>query len=365
LNRILLIAFQQALRSVALILLPLSFIALFAWSTAGSATGNTSDPIRAAIWMWLGSHLVPFKLSLASGFSSGALSYLPIGAAILPWFAVRSGFRRASEFSNNPRGARTFVVFFYTLLATLAAVLSQSENIKPNLVLTPVFVLLLALSATVNYQSNFFHRFRFIVYAFIAVLGLITMTIGISLILHFEIVKSLAIVIQPGIMGGILFTILQLLYLPNFALAGLSYFFGPGFSLGLGTLISPINFELNSLPAIPIFGALPTSEHPLALIALVIPVLIIALNQLKISLEYKEFGARQKEILFSALPFIALLTLLSFLAGGTLLTQDMNPVGVTLWKLPALIAAIQLLTLILGLYLPKFFKFIKSRKSEI
>jgi hypothetical protein len=130
-------------------------------------------------------------------------------------------------------------------------------------------------------------------------------------------------------------------------------------------LISPINFELNSLPAIPIFGSLPTSEHPLALIALVIPVFIIALNQLKISLEYKEFGARQKEILFSALPFIALLFVASFLAGGTLLTKDMNPVGVTLWKLPALIASIQLLTLIFGLYLPEFFKFVKSRKSEI
>ena len=223
-GRILLVTFQQALRSVALVLLPLSFIALFAWSTAGSATGNTSDPIRAAIWMWLGSHLVPFKLSLASGFSSGALSYLPIGAAILPWLAIRSGFRRASEFSSNPRGSRTFVVFFYTVIATLAAALSQSENIKPNLVLTPVFVLLLALSATINYQSNLFDRFKFIVYALISVLGLTTIAIGISLILHFEIVKSLAIVIQPGIMGGILFTILQLLYLPNFAIAGVSYF---------------------------------------------------------------------------------------------------------------------------------------------
>ena len=315
--------------------------------------------------MWLGSHLVPFKLSLASGFSSGALSYLPIGAAILPWLAIRSGFRRASEFSNNPRGSRTFVAFFYTAIATLAAALSQSENIKPNLVLTPVFVLLLALSATLNYQSNIFNRFKFMVYAFIAVLGLTTIVIGISLILHFEIVKSLAIVIQPGIMGGILFTVLQLLYLPNLALAGVSYFFGPGFSLGLGTLISPISFELNSLPAIPIFGSLPTSEHPLALIALVIPVLIVALNQLKVSLEYKEFRARQSEILLGVLPFIALLSLFSFLAGGTLLTQDMNPVGITWWKLPALIAAIQLLTLIFGLYLPKFFNFIKSRKSEI
>ena len=284
-SRILLIAFQQALRSVALILLPLSFIALFAWSTAGSATGNTSDPIRAAIWMWLGSHLVPFKLSLSAGFSSGALSYLPIGAAIFPWLAIRSGFRRASEFSNNPRGSRTFLLFFYTVIATLAAALSQSENIKPNLILTPVFVLILGLSATINYQESFFHKFKFITYAFISLLGLTTLAIGISLILHFEIVKSLAIVIQPGIMGGILFTVLQLLYLPNFALAGLSYFFGPGFSLGLGTLISPLTLEIDSLPAIPLLGSLPTSEYPLLLIALIVPILIVALNQLKITLE--------------------------------------------------------------------------------
>ena len=251
---------------MALILLPLSFIALFAWSTAGSATGNTSDPIRAAIWMWLGSHLVPFKLSLSAGFSSGALSYLPIGAAIFPWLAIRSGFRRASEFSNNPRGSRTFLLFFYTAIATLAAALSQSENIKPNLILTPVFVLILGLSATINYQGSFFHKFKFITYAFISLLGLTTLAIGISLILHFEIVKSLAIVIQPGIMGGILFTVLQLLYLPNFALAGLSYFFGPGFSLGLGTLISPLTLEIDSLPAIPLLGSLPTSEYPLHLL---------------------------------------------------------------------------------------------------
>jgi hypothetical protein len=365
LSRILLIAFQQALRSVALILLPLSFIALFAWSTAGSATGNTSDPIRAAIWMWLGSHLVPFELSLAFGFSSGALSYLPIGAALFPWLAIRSGFRRASEFLSNPRGARTFVLFFYTVIATIAAALSQSSNIKPNLILTPIFALLLGLSATINYQSNFLHRFKFITYAFITVLGLATLAIGISLILHFEIVKSLAIVIQPGIMGGILFTILQLLYLPNIALAGISYFFGPGFSLGSGTLISPLTLDINSLPAIPILGSLPTSEHPLLLIAFLIPVLIVSLNQLKIFLQYRELRVRQSKIFICVFPFIVLLALFSFLAGGTLLTQDMHPVGLTWWKLPGLFAVTQLSTLILGLYLPKLIKGIKSPKVEI
>lgn len=364
-GRILLIAFQQALRSVALILLPLSFIALFAWSTAGSATGNTSDPIRAAIWMWLGSHLVPFKLSLASGFSSGALSYLPIGAAIFPWLAIRSGFRRASEFLNNPRGARTFVIFFYTVIATLAAALSQSPNIKPNLILTPIYVLILGLCATINYQMNSLQRYKFIIHCFMAVLGLSTLVIGISLILHFEIVKSLAIVIQPGIMGGVLFTILQLLYLPNIALAAISYFFGTGFSLGLGTLISPLTLDINSLPAIPILGSLPTSEHPLLLSALILPILIISLNQLKAFMKYQEFRVRQSEILFGAFPLIALLALISFLASGTLITQDMHPVGLTWWKLPVLFAAIQVSTLIIGLYLPKLIRAIRSPKAEI
>lgn len=364
-GRILLVAFQQALRSVALTLLPLSFIALFAWSTAGSATGNTSDPIRAAIWMWLGSHLVPFELSLASGFSSGALSYLPIGAAIFPWLAIRSGFRRASEFLSNPRGARTFVIVFYTALATIAALLSESANIQPNLFLTPIFVAILGLSATVNYQSNFFARYRFFFHTLLAFIGIAILIIGISLVLHFEIVKSLAIVIQPGIMGGILFTILQLFYLPNFALAGISYLVGPGFSLGLGTLISPLTLDINSLPAIPILGALPTATNSMVLLSLLAPLLLISLNQLKISRRYQEFRHRQKEIILSIFPILILLAGLSYFSGGMLLTQDMNPVGTTWWKLPAIFGAIQIITLILGLYLPKLIKVLKAHKSEI
>ena len=166
-------------------------------------------------------------------------------------------------------------------------------------------------------------------------------------------------------MGGILFTILQLLYLPNIAIAGISYFFGMGFSLGTDTLISPLTIDLNSLPAIPILGSLPTSEHPLLLISLVAPILIISLNQLKVFRKHTEFKDRQSKILIGIIPLIALLALFSFLAGGTLLTQDMHPVGVTWWKLPALVAVIQLLTLILGLYLPKLIRAIKSPKAEI
>ena len=364
-GRILLVTFQQALRSVALILFPLSFIALFAWSTAGSATGNTSDPIRAAIWLWLGGHLIPFKLALSSGFSSGALTYLPLGAVIFPWLAIRSGFRRASDYLSNPRGARSFIVIWYTAIATIAALLSQSTNIKPNIILTPILVSIIGLSATVGYQAKAFERFRLLTFSFLALLGLVIIFIAISLGLHFAVVKSLAIVIQPGIMGGILFTLLQLLYLPNMALAGISYLFGTGFSLGLGTSISPINLDLNSLPAIPILGALPTSEHPIYLIALIAPVLMILVNQIVIFRRFQAFTIRQTELVKALIPLLALLMALSYFAGGTLLTQDMNPVGISWWKLPTVFALIQSVALIFGLYLPKLIKKIKAHKSEL
>jgi hypothetical protein len=92
LQRVLAVSFAQVLRTVAILLLPLAFISLIAWATAGSATGNTSDPMRAAIWLWLGAHHIPFFLN---GTATGYLSYLPIGAMLLPFFVLRTGFGRA------------------------------------------------------------------------------------------------------------------------------------------------------------------------------------------------------------------------------------------------------------------------------
>ena len=72
------VSFRQALRSVALTLFPLAFIALFSWATAGSTSGNTSDPIRASAWLYLGVHLIPFTVP------SGKLTLLPLLAVLYP-----------------------------------------------------------------------------------------------------------------------------------------------------------------------------------------------------------------------------------------------------------------------------------------
>ena len=74
------VTLQQAIRSILIIIFPIAFITLFAWATAGSTYGTTSDPMRAAVWLWLGAHLTPFNI--LSNEVNGYLAYLPIGAVI-------------------------------------------------------------------------------------------------------------------------------------------------------------------------------------------------------------------------------------------------------------------------------------------
>jgi hypothetical protein len=365
LGRILLITFQQAMRSVVLTLFPIGFISLLAWATAGSATGNTSDPIRAALWLWLAAHMVPFHLSLAPSFTSGALTYLPLAAAIFPVLAIRSGFKRSAAFLGNVRAARSFIIIWYLLFATIAAALSQSSGIKPVLYLAPIYAGLLALGATVESSLPVFTNSKFLIQIFGVFLGVALVLDAAAMAAHFKVVHDLAIVIQPGWVGGVLFLAIQLLYLPNIAIASLSYLFGIGFSIGAATQISPFNFDLTALPAIPALGALPTGKHPLVIISLLALLLATLLHQLKSRSSTLSLLTNSKVIFSQAVPAALLLAGISFLSGGELITKDMNPVGVSWWSLPSVFLGAEILTAILVLYLPALVKSLSRKRTNI
>lgn len=361
--RILLVTFQQALRSIVLTLFPISFIALVAWATAGSASGNTTDPIRAALWLWLGAHLVPFKLALAPSFIPSSLSYLPIGAAVFPFFAIRSGVARSALFLANERAARSFVTIWYAVIATIAAAFVSSTSIKPVLYLVPIYVGGLALFASLDFTTPTWRSFKFIWHLATILFGLALVLDAISLMAHFKVVNDVAVVIQPGWVGGILFLILQLLYLPNMALATISYIFGLGFSMGANTQIDPFHFKLSALPAIPLLGALPTGKNALFALGVILLVLLLALVQIYEITRRQTLKAKQVAVISKFAPAILILTLLTFLTGGSFITKDMSPVGLTWWKLPVEVIVVQILLLVFGLYLPHFLKFLLHRSD--
>ena len=362
--RILLVTLQQALRSIVLTLFPVSFIALVAWATAGSATGNTADPIRAAIWLWLGAHLVPFKLALAPSFIPSSFSYLPLGAAAFPFFAIRSGVARSALFLSNERAARSFVTFWYAIIATISAALVSSPSIKPVIYLVPLYVTGLALFASLDFTTINWQKFRYLWYLFLVLLGFALTLDAISLISHFKVVNDLAVVIQPGWVGGVLFLILQLLYLPNLAIATISYFFGSGFMLGANTQIDPFHFKLAALPAIPLLGVLPTGKNPYLAGGIVILLILLAFNQFRIFKNISGFGDRTKAVIQNLVPAIIVLTLISYLSGGSLMTKELTPFGITWWKLPLEFLTAQLALLLFGHFIPTFFKKLLKSKAN-
>lgn len=270
-QRVLSVSLSHVLRSAATLLLPFSFIALIAWATAGSASGSTSDPIRGAVWIWLGAHHLPFQLALPPTSLPGYLTFLPIGGLVLPFLVIRAAFNRAIDRLQGDfhdiNGVRLIFSGMYAALLTALAFFSGSNAVTPQWYLAPIFGFLLALVATLSagYRVNPSRSLRIALRITAIFMGAALMVTALLLILNFTQVKNITISLQPGFFGGLLLLILNVLYLPNAAVATAAYFSGTGLAVGAGTIVSPWWYQLGQIPALPLLGILPTSRHPLAL----------------------------------------------------------------------------------------------------
>ena len=331
-QRVLSVSLSHVIRSAATLLLPFSFIALIAWATAGSASGSTSDPIRGAVWIWLGAHHLPFQLALPPTSLPGYLTFLPIGGLVLPFLVIRAAFNRAIDRLQGDfhdiNGVRLIFSGMYAALLTALAFFSGSTAVTPQWYLAPIFGFLLSLLATLSagYRVNPSRSLRIALRITAIFMGAALMVTALLLILNFTQVKNITISLQPGFFGGLLLLILNVLYLPNAAVATAAYFSGTGLAVGAGTIVSPWWYQLGQIPALPLLGILPTSRHPLALLGVLF---FIGLGVL-LARWALNFGIQT--LVQSYLFTIALATLLAYLASGALLTAEMGAMGVSIWK---------------------------------
>ena len=331
-QRVLSVSLSHVLRSAATLLLPFSFIALIAWATAGSASGSTSDPIRGAVWIWLGAHHLPFQLALPPTSLPGYLTFLPIGGLVLPFLVIRAAFNRAIDRLQGDfhdiNGVRLIFSGMYAALLTALAFFSGSTAVTPQWYLAPIFGFLLALVATLSagYRVNPSRSLRIALRITAIFMGAALMFTALLLILNFTQVKNITISLQPGFFGGLLLLVLNVLYLPNAAVATAAYFSGTGLAVGAGTIVSPWWYQLGQIPALPLLGILPTSRHPLALLG------ILFFIGLGVLLARWALNYGIQTLVQSYLFTIALATLLAYLASGALLTAEMGAMGVSIWK---------------------------------
>lgn len=331
-QRVLSVSLSHAIRGAALVLLPFAFIALVAWATAGSATGTTTDPIRGAAWIWLGAHHIPFSLALPPTGLPGYFSYLPWGALVLPFLAIRSTFSRSLDRLQGDyhdiNGVRLAYSFFYTVIVTALAYLSTSPSVQPQWYLAPIFAFFTSLIATLTCGQRIPMSAPALIAArLIAVIvGTFMVVVGVLVLINFSEVKLLTTALSPGIFGGALLLLLNILYLPNAAIALASYVAGSGFAVGAGTLISPWWMHSDQLPVFPLLGILPTARHPLfitsAIFFLVIGVLL--------ALWTLDSGVGR--LIQTSIFLVLMIVLLGYLSSGSLMTDEMGAFGVSIWK---------------------------------
>jgi hypothetical protein len=75
--------------------------------------------------------------------------------------------------------------------------------------------------------------------------------------LHVRQAGQLYDVLAPGVVGGALLLLVELVFLPNAVIWGMAYAIGPGFSVGTGTSVSPTGVFLDVVPSFPPLAALP------------------------------------------------------------------------------------------------------------
>ena len=345
----------QALRAAALLLIPFWLIALIAWATAGSISGSTSDPIRAATWIWLGGHHVPFSLVTETG--AGLLSYLPIGALVLPFFVLRSGLERTID---NLQGqyttlsaVRLMYSGLYALIATLLALISKSPEVTPiwYIALPTTFLLALLASFTAGSRLRITAAMGYAFRLLAIALGISTLAFATSLSLNFAQAKNITTVLQPGYFGGLLHIFLNVLYIPNGVIATLAYFAGAGFAIGKGTLIAPFIHRIGEVPAIPFIAATPNSKELWALVGVLVFI--------SLGVQLVLWANNLRTIVQSFFIIIVSMVLLSYLGSGALLTDAMGAIGVSIWKTTLLVAGEIGLGIVGAITIPRFL----SRRS--
>lgn len=126
-----------------------------------------------------------------------------------------------------------------------------------------------------------------------AMVALGSVLLVISLAVHLGRVRTLYEVLDPGLSGGLVVTLLGAALLPNAAVWGAAVALGPGFAVGADGGVAAGGAELGAVPALPVLGALPDTV-PLAVggTALLLPLLAGGLAAVRLRRDRAEPGDR-------------------------------------------------------------------------
>jgi hypothetical protein len=276
----------------------LTTVTLIGWIAAPRAALGSGLPgvFRTAVNFWLVSHHAGFSVP------HGRVGLLPLGLIVLPgallfrgggWI-TRTG-RVRGRYRIGVVHAALALAVPYAVLACLLALVARSPVVSPSpwQALVGCFLLALAagglgaaraLVASTTKRSPWVamlmllpHRARSVAAgvtgATAVLLGSGLLIFLVSLLFHVSELADVYGVLGPGVVGGILLSVVSIAYVPNAAIWAVSYAVGPGFAVGVGTSVAPSGVFVGMMPSFPPFAALPSPgpAPAISLLALAVP----------------------------------------------------------------------------------------------
>ncbi|SDI18072.1 hypothetical protein SAMN05216555_101240 [Arthrobacter cupressi] len=297
---------QAAIISALVVVLPLAGV----WATDGFENRKVDFLARLAGQAWLLIHGVPLQLAsvnvgTAAQPGSGVLSLFPLGLTLIPFLLAWRAGRRLARASYTDQLWQAFLgaLLVYGAFGAATAFVCRTQEVVINIwfaMLLPLIPFGLGMVVGSRREAGSWSRLIGVdavdwiartsqhsrwagsyfasaikagSVALMTSLALAAVLLAVDLGIHWTEIIAVYEGLKAGALGGAVLTIAQLGYLPNLVLFTLAWSSGAGFSLGVGSHAGPLGTAVGPLPAIPVFGALPTGQLDFGAAALVLPVL--------------------------------------------------------------------------------------------
>ncbi|MGA7206033.1 MAG: DUF6350 family protein [Specibacter sp.] len=298
-------AAQIFIISALVVVVPLAAV----WFSGGFTEKDGSVIARLAGQIWLVMHGVPLHLTITTGPSSasvqtGVLDLLPLGLVLIPFFLSWRAGRRLARASYTDQLWQPLVgaIVVYAAAGLGTAFICSTASVEAALLpsmLIPIIPAGLGLIIGARLEAGSWGRLigvnaadwiaktsqdqrwagsylwtvvRSGFVASMTALSLSALLLAVNIAARWTDIVDVYQGLKPGAVGGSALTLAQLGFMPNLAAWTMAWASGAGFSLGVGSTVTPLGTLVAPVPPVPLLAALPAGNLGWGFAAMVIPV---------------------------------------------------------------------------------------------
>lgn len=258
-----------------LTLVPLLLLGTLLWLTTADLELSWSESMLAGLSFWLLGHGVPIVLA------TGVIGIVPLAMLLLvlwvgAWSAGRATWEPGEHGWQPALRAAAAWAGGYSLLLLAAGALTLTGPMDPHLIrwlaaaiVLPALMAVVGMVRTLDHDEvdEFLERlfvpasvrrgWRPALHTVAVIVAAGTLAAVLAVIVSFGDVWTLQSDLRPGVAGGIILALLQLMSLPNIGLWIGSFVAGPGFSAVEGSAVTWDGSATSLFPMVPVFAAHP------------------------------------------------------------------------------------------------------------